>query len=730
VFGTVIGAGSKPNNSRGLSDYDIKSLKWLENNAGIDHIAVVRAAVWAQKSKRWHFNVAKLIDLYLHRLKLGLNPFDCQKETSVITENIVSTFIHEKEDEYRNNSLLQEWLTLLASRGLDIQSVGLGYERYSRYESFVQVVHPIQVEQLQSWSRFDVVRKGGSLEAIQESIVSGALSSACYDPNGLKLIHIAAAYDRVDVLEWLVETNPLQLDELDRSKRSVLDVATASNATSTSLWITRRLAEEHIHFFFASSIRRRRAIKEKQTRLRLLTAVQAWYRGNLVRRAHRSHLLSRLEESQRFQAAWGHVLSLAENGSVLEGEISWAAIKSRRFDLRDATDETGEGDEIGEGVGPSDDSKTSSKLATATSLAATVLHDESLEPEVNLDHDVIDHYREALPSLVRVNSQLGPEFDRILLTRAVLRWRHEADAKYLGIFTERIKQLASGDRSLLLKKSLTGCKTVIYEAKLDAGQRILYQESRRGLVVWYVAKHDEVSRFVRLIDKAESRSNRQLTTATALPEIEQELLSSSEALQAASSEEVLLDPQSDAPLRLYALSREDIHRLGESSNWQPPLSLTQQERKVVETAGTVLLLGRAGTGKTLCICSRIDYDLHRADGLDSFKVLFVARSKRICTVVEDVVGKCTSTTFLTFKRVLLDCETEMSATTPGADMTFLNSKKMDFSRFKRDVCHRGSPLDPLLLWTQIRSLIKGSIANLDRPRSREEYVGLGRNNVD
>jgi hypothetical protein len=52
---------------------------------------------------------------------------------------------------------------------------------------------------------------------------------------------------------------------------------------------------------------------------------------------------------------------------------------------------------------------------------------------------------------------------------------------------------------------------------------------------------------------------------------------------------------------------------------------------------------------------------------------------------------------------------------------------MDFARFKRDKCQREPPLDALLLWTQIRSLIKGSIANLDRPRIREEYMGLGKN---
>jgi hypothetical protein len=49
-------------------------------------------------------------------------------------------------------------------------------------------------------------------------------------------------------------------------------------------------------------------------------------------------------------------------------------------------------------------------------------------------------------------------------------------------------------------------------------------------------------------------------------------------------------------LRLYNIQREDIYKLGDSSLWQPPLHLTIKERQVVETQGTVLLLGRSGTG--------------------------------------------------------------------------------------------------------------------------------------
>jgi hypothetical protein len=124
----------------------------------------------------------------------------------------------------------------------------------------------------------------------------------------------------------------------------------------------------------------------------------------------------------------------------------------------------------------------------------------------------------------------------------------------------------------------------------------------------------------------------------------------------------------------------------------------------------------------------MDSDRHRAEGVSSFKQLFVARSKRICTMVEDLVGRdtsgsCGTTAFVTFTRLLLDCEGELPTTTEA----FLPSKKMDFARFKRDVCRQGCPLDPLLLWTQIRSKIKGSIASFDHPRTREEYMGLGKN---
>lgn len=62
--------------------------------------------------------------------------------------------------------------------------------------------------------------------------------------------------------------------------------------------------------------------------------------------------------------------------------------------------------------------------------------------------------------------------------------------------------------------------------------------------------------------------------------------------------EVLLDALGNVPLKLYDVNFDNIEDIS-SSSWTPQMSLTDEERKVVEAKGTVLLLGRSGTGKTI-----------------------------------------------------------------------------------------------------------------------------------
>ncbi len=77
--------------------------------------------------------------------------------------------------------------------------------------------------------------------------------------------------------------------------------------------------------------------------------------------------------------------------------------------------------------------------------------------------------------------------------------------------------------------------------------------------------------------------------------------------------------------------------------WTPPLSLTAEEAGVVAQEGSVLLLGRSGTGKTLCLVHRMSRDrtISSAGGGTSGvgggttlpRQLFVCCSKQLCAYV-------------------------------------------------------------------------------------------------
>ena len=70
---------------------------------------------------------------------------------------------------------------------------------------------------------------------------------------------------------------------------------------------------------------------------------------------------------------------------------------------------------------------------------------------------------------------------------------------------------------------------------------------------------------------------------------------------------------------------ETTRKLGEAAT-------SAREREVVETSGTVLLLGRSGTGKTCVICSRMDYDRQQAGADPAFSQLSLP-DPRVCVTM-------------------------------------------------------------------------------------------------
>lgn len=194
-------------------------------------------------------------------------------------------------------------------------------------------------------------------------------------------------------------------------------------------------------------------------------------------------------------------------------------------------------------------------------------------------------------------------------------------------------------------------------------------------MVWFVAKHKNVSRLMKLIDDAKSRSARQTMPQSVMSQLRHNG-------EQTKRREVLLDI-GNVPLKVYDLSFDSLDDVAKAS-WTPQMHLTEEEREVVEAKGTVLLLGRSGTGKTICICNRIEYDRQRFGQDPTFSQLFVSRSSRLCKYVQEAAGVTANAkeSFLTFKELIYQLDT----TLPQLENKrhFAPSQRIDFYRFQRE----------------------------------------------
>lgn len=189
-------------------------------------------------------------------------------------------------------------------------------------------------------------------------------------------------------------------------------------------------------------------------------------------------------------------------------------------------------------------------------------------------------------------------------------------------------------RKALKGTVVPGSSKVIYEAKLTKGDRILYTErlynqNCRSVIIWAVSSHDKISMYAEKIRDSYWKFERRLLDQ------KQHMSSTVCAMDELLDETIMMDPSNNTLLRTFECSVFDLQRFV-SSNWEPPVKLTTHERDIVERQGSVLLQGRGGTGKTLCIISRLFRDYLAASHQIASKpqspahprILFVSYSHR------------------------------------------------------------------------------------------------------
>ena len=471
----------------------------------------------------------------------------------------------------------------------------------------------------------------------------------------------------------------------------------------------------------------------------------------MTRFLHRSQWLDTLEQHHRFSSVWGKVVRQLQRSAAK----SWASIRVQ-FDMTAADELIDLDDDITHAISQLGTCVDSGELEDVD--VGSVVVELAARPAAAV-HDPIEAAENARPPQLE-DVQLPP-LENVQWTDAVQKWFLRQDAKYRGFFIRRLEQLASGERSRILSKRLTGCRHHIYETYLDqaTAQRVLWTECRDmgapSILVWRVSIHKKVSHNMLQIDEALGRLNRQVAKLGS-ENVESGVMMLDE-------ETVLLDPQSNKPLKIYQLPRTDLS-LMDSAEWAPALRMTGMERRIVERRGTVLVLGRSGTGKTICICNRM---LRDRQLLGSVTQLFVARSRRVRELVKSLQQQHSTaqqlehTRFLRFEDLLRECRD----IAPEQGALFCRNKRVTFAEFrdvffpsvrkkfrldahahahthvcsharrhahKQDRAHARPNmcvhrLDALVAWTQIRSYIKGSVeaAFGNRYLSREEYLGIG-----
>ena len=691
------------------SKTEFKMLRFIADNFGYTHDEMLYSMEYLlnisfksrSESAKWIACIAELMSSVI--CAFGIKP---ATEMMIQICKTMASNCNMWRDEIDTNrdgpNKILSWFQNVADLGIDLRPFRIDLLRMHEETDFGKEFVELEQKQLRQWSQFDVVKQGGTLDEVQEAVNNGNLIISRRDRGGLHLIHISAAYDRVDLLKWLVTSKGMDLNLMDGEHRSALDVAKASKATDAMQWIVEYNAKRTILSSLKRNHYRAMKIRRRQKLDRAAALIQKIIRAYATRKIYNGVLLRRLEDSQRFLPIWGKFLDsyhdYGQDYVCSKTQSSWSDIREKLMDIN---------------VGLNDEFRQDTNERLSSALEKALQQVEEVGDIISEDVDCDEIFVEDDDANESLHAFHTDQWLSFQVTSHVVKFLQQGDKKYRSFFVRRMQQLARGERSRILQKALKGSKTLVYETYLEqkSGHRILWTEEGNNIVVWYIAKHKQVSRLMQLIDNSKSRSARQHVPDSLVSELQNEGL-----LPKNEPKEVLLDIFGNVPLKVYDVNFNTINEI-KNDSWTPQLHLTEEERDIVEAEGTVLVLGRSGTGKTVTVTQRIEYDRQSRPGQDpTFTQLFVARSVRLCRYVEGTVSEDTRTSFCTYGRLISDVE---SCLPPGRHVKIFNpSQRMDFSRFKQEfhnLSAKSERVSALISWMVIRTFLKGSLEAFQSP---------------
>lgn len=319
-------------------------------------------------------------------------------------------------------------------------------------------------------------------------------------------------------------------------------------------------------------------------------------------------------------------------------------------------------------------------------------------------------------------------------------------------------------------KRLRGVGRPVYEARTDSGGRLLFTMARAPLSaggrtachlqVWDWVEHDDAERVARRNRSPEAEfleleAVEQFDIEEPPPHPEATF---AEVAGADDSEPLLhfllppeeLEVRSEEPpgVRWYLLEpgvlaeEEEFQRLFDRGGDELELKLTREQYEIVHTPGPVLLAGSAGSGKTTVAVHRLAMVLTMGAATGELRTpsaLYLSYSPALVDHARQLVRDLAAARgidldapgvrkpdFFTFGELYGSLVSRGSAE-PPARPPCPPPCPMTEALFREWFRKAGRPLDPALVWEELRSILKGACLDTGQPMLDEAaYQELGR----